>query len=57
MDVHLFSRDDNFADQASSDGLLFSKRELFQIVPQQLAKGGGIVDHLLPLDALLPRVR
>src|SRR4029450_1522019 len=30
-DVHLCSRDNNFADQASSDALPFSKRELFQI--------------------------
>jgi hypothetical protein len=29
MHVHLFSRDNNFADQASGDGLPFSKRELF----------------------------
>src|SRR5256885_13652610 len=56
MHVHLFSRDTNFADQASGDGLPFSKRELFQIVPQQLAKGGCIIDHLLPMDALLGNV-
>src|SRR5438128_3312808 len=56
MDVHLFSRDPNFANQAPGDGLPFSKRELFQIVSQQLAKGCRIIDHLLPMDALLPRV-
>src|SRR4029434_7622224 len=37
MEVHLLSGDDNFADQASGDGLPFYKRELFQMVPQQLA--------------------
>jgi hypothetical protein len=57
MDAHLLSCDDNFADQASGDGLPFSTRELCQSVPQQLAKGCRIVDHLLPVDALLPRWR
>ena len=56
MDVHFFSRDDDFADQALCNGLPFFKRELRQIRPQQLAKGCSIVDHLLPLDALLSRV-
>ena len=56
MDVHFFSRDDDFADQALGDGLPFFKRELVKIVAQQLAKGLGIVDDLLPMDALLPRV-
>ena len=53
MHVHFFSRDDDFADQALCNGLSFFKRELRQIRPQQLAKGRGILDHLLPLDALL----
>jgi hypothetical protein len=39
------------------DGLPFSKRELFKIFTEQLAKGGRIVDHPLPMDPLLPRVR
>ena len=56
MHVHFFSRDDDFADQALRNGLPFFKRELRKIRPQQLAKGRGIVDHLLPLDALLSRV-
>ena len=56
MHVHVFSRNDDFADQALRDGLPFFKRELRKIRPQQLAKGRGIVDHLLPLDALLSRV-
>ena len=56
MHIHVFSRDDDFADQALCNGLPFFKRELRQIRPQQLAKGRGIVDHLLPLDALLARV-
>ena len=53
MHIHCFSRDDDFADQALGNGLSFFKRELRQIRPQQLAKGCGIIDHLLPLDALL----
>jgi hypothetical protein len=56
MHIHCFSRDDDFADQALGNGLSFFKRELRQMRPQQLAKGRGIVDHLLPLDALLSRV-
>jgi hypothetical protein len=57
LDVHLLFCDDNFADQASGDGLPCSKRELCQMVPQPWAKGGRLVDHLLPVDALWPRVR
>jgi hypothetical protein len=34
MDVHLCSRDDNFANQAPRDSLPFFKGELFQIVSQ-----------------------
>ena len=56
MHVHLCACDDNFADQALRNGLPFFKREPRQIRPQQLAKGRGIVNHLLPLDALLSRV-
>src|SRR4029450_5474176 len=53
MHVHFFSRDDDCADQALRNGLPFCKRELRQIRPESLAKGRGIIDHLLPLDALL----
>ena len=53
MHIHCFSRDDDFADQALGNGLSLFKRELRQIRPQQLTKGRGILDHLLPLDALL----
>ena len=56
MHVHVFSRDDDFAEQALRNGLPFFKREPRKIRPQQLAKGRGIVNHLLPLDALLSRV-
>ena len=56
MHVHFFSRDDDFADQALRNGLPFFKREPRQIRPQQLAEGRSIVNHLLPLDALLSRV-
>jgi hypothetical protein len=56
MHVHFFSRDNDFADQALRNSLPFFKRELRQIRPQQLAKGRGIVDDLLPLDTLLARV-
>ena len=56
MDVHRFSRHDDLADQALGNGLTFFKRELGQILAQQLAKGRGIVHDVLPMDALLPRV-
>src|SRR5262245_28386562 len=54
MDVHCVSRHDDLADQALGDGLPFFKRELCQVLAQQLAKGLGIVNDLLPMDALLP---
>jgi DDE superfamily endonuclease len=56
LDVHCFSRHDDFADQALGDGLTVFKRELGQILTQQVAKGLGIVHDLLPMDALWPRV-
>ena len=56
LDVHRFSRHDDFADQALGYGLPFFKRELGKILAQQLAKGLGIVHPLLPVDAQLPRL-
>jgi len=53
MHIHCFSRDNDFADQALGNGLSFFKRELRQMRPQPLAKGRGMINHLLPLDALL----
>jgi hypothetical protein len=55
LDVHRFSRHDDFADQALGYGLTFFKRELGKILAQPVAKGLGIVHNLLPMDALLPR--
>jgi hypothetical protein len=57
MDVNRFSRDDDFADQALGDSLTFFKRELFKVMAQQLAKGLGMVNDLLPMNALLPSLR
>jgi hypothetical protein len=57
LDVYRFSRHNDFADQAWGDGLPFCKRELGQMLAQQLAKGLGMVHHLLPMDALRPRLR
>jgi hypothetical protein len=57
MDGSFFSRDDDFIDQARRDGLPFFTRELVKIIPQSLAKGCRMVDHPLPMDTLLPRVR
>ena len=56
LDVHRFSRHNDFADQALGYGLPFFKRELGQILAQQLAKGCGIVHYLLPMNALVPCV-
>jgi hypothetical protein len=57
MDVNRFSRDDDFADQALGDRLTFFKRELVKVLAQQLAKGLGMVNDLLPMNALLPSLR
>jgi hypothetical protein len=57
LDVNRFSRDDDFADQALGDSLTFFKRELFQVMAQQSAKGLGMVNDLLPMNALLPSLR
>jgi hypothetical protein len=54
MDVHVFSRDDDFFDQALSYGLALFKREPFEVIAQQLAKGLGVLDDLLPMNGLLP---
>jgi hypothetical protein len=56
MDVHRCSCHDDVADQALGNGLTFFKRELGKILAQQLAKDRAIVQVLLPMDALLPRV-
>jgi hypothetical protein len=56
MDVHRFSRHDDLADQALGNSLPLFKRELGQILAQQLAKRLGIVHDVLPMDALLLRV-
>ena len=57
LHVHRFSRDHDFMQQALSDRLTFFKRELFQVLAEQLAKGLSMLYHLLPMDALMPRVR
>jgi hypothetical protein len=56
MDVHRFSRPDDWADQTSGTSLTFFKRELGQGCAQQVAKGRGIVHDVLPMNALVPRV-
>ena len=57
MDVNRFSRDDDFADQALGNTLTFFKRELFKVMAQPSVKGLGMVNDLLPMHALLPRLR
>ena len=56
MDVHRCSRHNDLADQALGNGLTFFKRELGQILAQQLAKDRAIVHDLLPMNALVPCV-
>ena len=56
MDVHRVSRHDDLAEQALGNSLPFFKRELGQILTQQLTKSLGIVHDVLPMDALLSRV-
>jgi hypothetical protein len=43
--------------QELRDRLPFFKRELFQVRAEQLAQGLSMLHHLLPMDALMPRVR
>ena len=57
MDINLFSCDNDFADEASGNGLLCFKRELCQVIPEQLAQGCRMIDHLLPMATLWPRLR
>lgn len=57
MDINRCSRDDDFADQALGYGLTFFKRELFKVMAQELAKSLGMVNDLLPMNALLPSLR
>ena len=54
-DIHLFSRDDNFTDQAVGYSLTFFKRQPLQIFTQQLAKRLGVFDDLLPVHRLMLR--
>src|SRR5215471_11077946 len=60
VDVHLFSRDYHFVYETLDHRLAFFKRECLQMSPQEVPKGFGMVDHLLPMHRLLfgvgPRV-
>jgi len=55
VDVHLFSRDYHFVYETLDHRLAFFKRECLQLSPQELPKGFGMVDHLLPMHRLLLR--
>ena len=55
VDVYLFSRDHYFVNQTLGHRLGFFKREALQMPPQELPKGLGMVDHLLPMHRLLLR--
>lgn len=48
-------RDDHFAHQAVGNGVALLKRQPVQVVPQQLAKGLGMGNDLLPMPRLLLR--
>jgi len=56
MDIDFFPRDDDFFNQALSDSLSLFKRKLFEILAQQLAKGLGVINDLLPVNGLLSGV-
>lgn len=56
MDVNFFSPDHDLINQALRYGLALFKRESFEIISQQLAKGLGVVNDLLPVDSLLSGV-
>jgi len=55
VDVHLFSRDYHFVYETLDHRLAFFKRECLQMSPQEVPKGFGMVDHLLPMHRLLLR--
>ena len=57
LHVYRFSHDHDFMQQALSDRLTFFQRELFQVLAEQVAQGLGRLQHLLPMDALMPLVR
>ena len=54
-DIHVFPSDDDCSDQALRDGLAFFKGELVQVVTQQVPKGFGMLNDLLPMPRLLLR--
>jgi hypothetical protein len=56
MDVNGFTCHDDFVDQALRYGLTLFKRKPFHIMVQQLAKGLGMGNDLLPEHGLVPRV-
>jgi hypothetical protein len=53
VDIHLLAGDDDFPDQALRDGLAFVKGEPVQVVAQQMPKGVGVLNDLLPMPRLL----
>ena len=53
--IHVLPGDDDFPDQALHDGLAFFKGEPVQIGPQQLPKGFGVINDLLPVSRPLLR--
>jgi hypothetical protein len=57
VDVDLLSGDDDFFDQTLGNRLAIGKGETVEIFPQQVTKVIDMVDHCLPVEGLLLRVR
>jgi len=57
IDVDLLSGDHDFFNQALRNRLAIDKGETVEIFPQQLTKVIDMVDHCLPVEGLLLRVR
>ena len=57
MEVNRFSRDDDGAEQALGESLTFFTRERFKVMAPYWATGLGMVNDLLPMNALLPSWR
>jgi hypothetical protein len=57
VDVDLLTGDDDFFDQTLGNRLAIGKGETVELFPQQLTKVIDMVDHCLPVEGLLLRVR
>jgi hypothetical protein len=53
VNIHLFSSNNDFANEALDDGLPLFKRELIHVRSQELSKGVCMLHDLLPMHRLV----